>query len=155
TTLINLLCRFHDPTEGAICVDGAPLTEFDLASWRGAIALAGQDVHLFAGAIRENIRDGRSGASDAEVERAAREGCGHDCIKARAEGYATRTGEQGTRLSGGERQRVALARAFVRDPQILVLDEATNALDSISEALVQRAIDRSAAGRTVVVIAHR
>ena len=155
STLIKLLFRFYDPTGGAITVDGVPLPDLDLDAWRGRIALVSQDVHVFDATVRENIAYGRLDASDAEVEAAARRADAHGFIAALPDGYDTRVGERGAWLSGGQQQRLALARAIVRDPDLLILDEATNALDTISEHLIQEALDTLRLNRTVVVVAHR
>ena len=155
STLIKLLVRLYDPTSGAVTADGVPLPDLDLDAWRGRIALVSQDAHVFDATVRENIAYGRLGATDAEVIEAARRADAHGFITGLPDGYATRVGERGARLSGGQRQRIALARAVVRDPDLLVLDEATNALDTFSEHLVQQALDVLRRDRTVVVIAHR
>jgi ATP-binding cassette, subfamily B, bacterial MsbA len=155
STLINLLLRFFDPTEGTISVDGVPLTRFNRASWRGRIAVVSQDVHVFNRSVRDNIAYGRLDASPAEIVDAARAAHAHEFIVAMPEGYDTVLGDQGVRLSGGQRQRIALARAILRNPDILILDEATNALDSISENLIQQSIQNLKDERTIIVIAHR
>ena len=155
STLIKLLFRFYDPTAGIITADGVPLSEFDLAGWREQIALVSQDVHIFNATVRDNIVYGRLGATDAEVVEAAKLADAHGFISALSAGYATRVGERGAWLSGGQQQRIALARAIVRDPDLLILDEATNALDTISEHLIQQALDTLRANRTVVIVAHR
>jgi len=155
STLANLLPRFFDPTEGAVLVAGRDLRTYRLASLRGAIALVGQHAFLFNDTVRANIRYGRLEATDAEVEAAARSANAHEFIEALPRGYETVVGEQGYRLSGGERARVAIARALLRNAPVLILDEATAALDSASERLVQDAIERLVAGRTTLVVAHR
>ena len=155
STLVKLLVRLYDPTAGAITADGVPLADLDLDAWRGRIALVSQDAHVFNATVRENIAYGRLGATAAEVVEAARRADAHGFITALADGYDTEVGERGTRLSGGQRQRIALARAIVRDPDLLVLDEATNALDTFTEHLIQRALDVLRQDRTVVVVAHR
>lgn len=155
STLIKLLVRLYDPTGGAITVDGVPLPELDLGAWRDRIALVSQDAHVFNATVRENIAYGRLGATEAEVVEAARRADAHGFVTALADGYDTEVGERGTRLSGGQRQRIALARAIVRDPDLLILDEATNALDTFSEHLIQEALDVLRRDRTVIVIAHR
>jgi len=156
STLIKLLLRFYDPTSGVVRVDGTPLPDHDLGSWRDHIALVSQDVQLFNATARANIAYGAPTAvQDDEVENAARQSDAHDFITALPQGYDTRVGDHGTRLSGGQQQRVTLARAVIRDPQLLVLDEATNALDSRSEQIIQDALDRLSDNRTVVVVAHR
>ena len=155
TTLVHLLPRFFDPTAGAVLVGGVDLRDYRVASLRSAIALVGQNAFLFNDTVRANIRYGRLEASDAEVEEAARSANAHDFILGLPEGYETQIGEQGLRLSGGERARIAIARALLKNAPILILDEATAALDSDSERLVQAAIERLVAGRTTLVIAHR
>lgn len=155
STLIKLLFRFYDPTEGAISADGTLLPELDLGAWRGRIALVSQDGHVFNATVRDNIRYGRFDATDAEIVEAAKRADAHAFIMELPKGYDTHVGERGTRLSGGQQQRLTLARAIVRDPAIFILDEATNALDSLSEHAVQEALDRFGQDRTVIVIAHR
>ena len=155
TTLVHLLPRFFDPTAGAVLVGGVDLRDYRVASLRGAIALVGQNAFLFNDTVRANIRYGRLEASDAEVEAAARSANAHEFILGLPQGYDTEIGEQGLRLSGGERARIAIARALLKNAPILILDEATAALDSNSERLVQAAIERLMQGRTTLVIAHR
>lgn len=155
TTLVHLLPRFFDPTAGAVLVGGVDLRDYRVASLRAAIALVGQNAFLFNDTVRANIRYGRLEASDAEVEAAARSANAHDFIQALPQGYDSELGEQGLRLSGGERARIAIARALLKNAPILILDEATAALDSTSEQLVQAAIERLMQGRTTLVIAHR
>lgn len=155
STLTKLLFRLYDPDDGAVTVDGRPLPSLDLATWRARAAFVSQDVYLFNGTVRENIAYGREGATDAEVRAAARAAHADRFIEALADGYDTELGERGVRLSGGQRQRVALARAVVRDPDLLLLDEATNALDARSERVVQDALETFSRGRTTVVVAHR
>ncbi|NEX93043.1 ABC transporter ATP-binding protein [Caulobacter sp. 17J65-9] len=155
STLIDLLFRFRDPVAGRILVDGEPLDRLRLDSWRGRLSVMSQDVHLFNETARANIAYGKLGASDAEIEEAARIAGAHDFIAALPRGYDTPLGDRGVRLSGGQRQRIALARTILRDPDVLLLDEATNALDSFAERAFQTALERWAKGRTVVVIAHR
>lgn len=155
STLIKLLFRFYDPTEGTISADGVPLPELDLDAWRERIALVSQDGHVFNATVRDNIRYGRFDATDAEVVEAARRADAHGFISELPDGYDTRVGERGTRLSGGQQQRLTLARAIVRNPDLFILDEATNALDTRSEHAVQEALDAFGRDRTVVVIAHR
>jgi ABC-type multidrug transport system fused ATPase/permease subunit len=155
STFINLLFRFYDPTSGAIRIDGVDLRDVTLASLRRQMALVSQEVVIFDQSAAENIACGREGASQAEVEAAARAANADGFIRQLPQGYDTVVGERGVTLSGGQRQRLAIARAFVRNAPILVLDEATAALDSQSEAEVQAAIDQLAEQRTVVCIAHR
>jgi len=132
-----------------------PLPEFDLAGWRAQIAAVPQDIYLFNTTLRENIAYGRPGASDADIESAARMSGAMTFIEALPDGLDTRVGDRGSRFSGGQRQRIALARALVRDPGVLILDEATNSLDNFAAALVRDTIVQASSGRTVLVIAHR
>ncbi len=155
STVAALLQRLYDPLEGEVTLDGHPLPTLDLEWLRAQVGVVSQEPLLFSTTLRENIRYGRLGATDAEVEEAARAANAHDFICALPEGYGTELGERGARLSGGQRQRVAIARALLRDPRLLILDEATSALDAESEALVQAALARLMEGRTTLVIAHR
>jgi subfamily B ATP-binding cassette protein MsbA len=155
STLIKLLLRLYDLDAGEIRVDGLPLRTLDLPSWREKIAVVSQDVYVFNATIRDNIAYGRLDASDAEVIAAAKKANAHDFIAELPQGYLTPVGDRGLRLSGGQLQRLTLARAIVRDPDILILDEATNSLDSISEHLIQEALETFAKSRTVIIIAHR
>ncbi len=155
STLIGLICRFYDVTEGEIYVDSSPLRQLNLIDWRSRIAIVSQDVHVFSTTIRENIAYGRLDAREDEIIAAARLANAHEFISQLPQAYDTKVGDRGIRLSGGQRQRIALARAIVRNPEILILDEATNALDSISEHLIQEALDTISQNRTVIVIAHR
>ncbi|MGQ9697366.1 MAG: ABC transporter ATP-binding protein [Armatimonadota bacterium] len=155
TTLVSLIPRFYDPTEGAVTIDGIDLRNVTQESLRRHIAVVFQDTFLFGTTIRENIRFGRSDASDAEVEEAAKAANAHRFIMDLPDGYETQVGERGVRLSGGQKQRIAIARAILRNPRVLILDEATSSLDSESEAAVQDALERLMQGRTCIVIAHR
>jgi subfamily B ATP-binding cassette protein MsbA len=155
TTLMELLPRFHDVTAGRITLDGHDLRGVTVASLRSLIGIVTQDTFLFHDSIEYNIAYGRPGATRAEIERAARQAQAHDFIAALPEGYATPVGERGVKLSGGQAQRLAIARAFLKDPPILILDEATSDLDAESEFLVQQALSELMKGRTVLVIAHR
>jgi ATP-binding cassette subfamily B protein len=155
STIVSLLLRFYEPEKGRILIDGRDAREYDLHELRSQMAIVPQDATLFGGSIAENIAYGRPGASQAEIEEAARRANAHDFIASFPEGYQTRVGERGVQLSGGQRQRVAIARAILRDPAILLLDEATSSLDSESERLVLQALDRLMRGRTALVIAHR
>lgn len=155
STLTALLLRFYDPERGRVLVDGRDARDYELAALRGHMALVPQDVLLFGGTIAENIRYGRPGSSEEEVRDAARKANAHDFISAFPDGYETLVGDRGIKLSGGQRQRVAIARAILKDPAILILDEATSSLDSESERLVQSALDALMRGRTTFVVAHR
>ncbi|XP_059963993.1 mitochondrial potassium channel ATP-binding subunit [Mesoplodon densirostris] len=156
TTVASLLERFYDPTAGMVTLDGQDLRTLDPSWLRGqVIGFISQEPVLFRTTIMENIRFGKPGASDDEVYAAAREANAHEFITSFPEGYDTVVGERGATLSGGQKQRLAIARALVKQPSVLILDEATSALDSESESLVQEALDRASAGRTVLVIAHR
>jgi ATP-binding cassette, subfamily B, bacterial len=155
STTFQLLLRFYDPESGRVLLDGVDVSQADPLAVRSRIGLVPQDTVLFAASARENIRYGRPGASDAEVEDAAKAAAADEFLRKLPEGYDTFLGERGTRLSGGQRQRIAIARAILRDPPILLLDEATSALDAESERLVQAALDRLMQGRTTIIIAHR
>ncbi len=155
TTLVNLLFRFYDPTGGSIRIDGLNLRDISFHDLRQQMALVSQDIVLFDQTIAENIACGKSGATQQEIEAAAKAAFAHDFIMQLPEGYQSRAGERGVTLSGGQRQRISIARAFVRNAPILVLDEATASLDSNAEAEVQAAIDKLAEHRTVICIAHR
>ena len=155
TTLIRLLMRFIDPTEGAVTWCGHDLRSWSTQSLRSKMALVDQHVTLFPTSVMENIRYGRPGASDDDVEAAAKAAEADAFIRSFPEGYATMVGEGGHRLSGGQRQRLALARAVLKDAPVLILDEATSAVDNETEAAIQRSLHRVAEGRTTVIIAHR
>lgn len=155
STLVALLLRFHDPLAGAVLVDGVDVRQVTLSSLRGAIGLVPQEVLLFGGTVAENIRYGRPDATLDEVRAAAEAAQAHGFIEKLPKGYESVVGERGVKLSAGERQRVAIARVFLKDPRVVVLDEATSSLDAESEHLVQRAFDRLLEGRTTIVIAHR
>lgn len=155
TTLLNLLLRFYEMNAGRILIDGIPINEVNLASLRQNIALVPQDTFLFDGTILENIGYGCLGATDAAIIAAAKRANAHDFITRMPEGYATLTGEAGTKLSGGEQQRLSIARAILKDAPILVLDEATSSLDTHSEALIQESLANLMEGRTSFIIAHR
>ncbi len=155
STLTALLLRFYEPDSGVLRIDGRDARDYPLRWLRGQMAIVPQDVLLFGGTIRENIVYGRPGASLAEVTEAARLANADDFIRGFPEGYATLVGDRGIKLSGGQRQRIAIARAILKDPAVLILDEATNSLDSESEQLVQTALDRLMRGRTTFIIAHR
>jgi ATP-binding cassette subfamily B protein len=155
STVFSLLLRFHDPEAGTISVEGIDVRALDPAALRDAIALVPQSPTIFAASAADNIRYGRLGASDAEVESAARSAEAHEFLSALPKGYNEELGERGARLSGGQQQRVAIARALLKDAPILLLDEATSALDAQSERAVQHALENLMTGRTTLVIAHR
>lgn len=155
TTIFQLLQRFYDPDDGSVVVDGVDIKDTTRKDLRERLALVPQDPVIFATSARENIRFGRPGASDAEVEEAARAAAAHDFIAALPEGYDSFVGERGVMLSGGQKQRIAIARAILRDAPILLLDEATSALDAESERAVQQAVAALSKDRTTLVIAHR
>ncbi|KXS53185.1 MAG: ABC transporter ATP-binding protein, partial [Marinobacter sp. T13-3] len=155
STLIKLLLRFYDPAGGDIRIDGQPIREVSLKSLRDAIGLVSQDVYLFEGSIRDNLAYGKPGASDEEIIEAAKTAEAWSFISALPDGLDTAVGERGVRLSGGQRQRLSLARALLKDPPILVLDEATSAVDNETEAAIQRSLSRIGHNRTVIMIAHR
>ena len=155
TTLINLVCRFFDVSEGAILVDGNDLREIDVMDYRRNLGLVLQEPYLFFGTIAENIAYGRPGATRAEIIAAARAARAHDFILKLADGYDSMVGERGQQLSGGERQRISIARALLVDPAILILDEATSSVDTETEREIQAALDHLVKGRTTIAIAHR
>ncbi len=155
STLVNLLFRFYDPTQGGISIDGTNLREVSFQDLRRLMALVSQEIVVFDQTVAENIALGKTDATRAEIEAAAREAHAHEFIAQLPQGYDTRLGERGVSLSQGQRQRISIARAFVRNAPILVLDEATASLDSAAEAEVQRAIDHLAENRTVISVAHR
>jgi len=155
STTFQLLLRFYDPDRGRLCLDGVDLDKLDPQELRRQIGLVPQDTVLFGASARDNIRYGRPGASDAEIEAAARAAAADEFLRRLPQGYDTHLGERGTRLSGGQRQRIALARAILKDPPVLLLDEATSALDAESERLVQGALEQLMRNRTTIIIAHR
>jgi ATP-binding cassette, subfamily B, bacterial MsbA len=155
STLMDLLPRFHDVTSGRILLDGHDLRSVTQTSLRAQMGIVTQETFLFSDSVYYNIAYGRPEASSEEVVRAARQAHAHDFIAACPEGYDTLVGERGVRLSGGQRQRIAIARAFLKNPPILILDEATSDLDAESEFMVQQALAELMKGRTVLVIAHR
>ena len=155
TTVIQLIQRFWDPAKGRVTLDGIDLRDMDREDFRAGMALVPQDPVIFATTARENIRFGRPDATDAEVEAAARAAHAHDFLMALPQGYDAQVGERGVMLSGGQKQRIAIARAILRDAPVLLLDEATRALDAESEHAVQQAVDRLAEGRTTIIVAHR
>ena len=155
TTLFQLLLRYYDPQAGAIMLDGVDIRDLDLHTLRGAIGIVPQDTVIFSADAMENIRYGRPDASDEEVIKAAKLAAAHEFIERLPQGYRSFLGERGVRLSGGQRQRIAIARALLKNPPLLLLDEATTALDAESERLVQGALEAAMVGRTTIIIAHR
>jgi subfamily B ATP-binding cassette protein MsbA len=155
STLVNVICRFYDPTAGRVLLDGVPLTEMALHDLRRRIAMVTQQTELFNESIHYNIKYGRWDATDAEIEEAARKAHAHDFIADFPDGYRTMVGPNGFRLSGGQRQRISLARAFLRNAEILVLDEATSQIDVESERLIHEALAKYVENRTVIMITHR
>jgi len=155
STVVDLIVRLFEPQAGRITADGTDIRGYELRSWRNAIGFVSQDTFIFNGTITENIRFGRPDATEDEIGEAAKLANAHEFIMELPAGYATVVGDRGLKLSGGQRQRVAIARALVRTPQIVIFDEATSALDSLSEAVVQDAIERVRKHRTVIMVAHR
>jgi ATP-binding cassette, subfamily B, heavy metal transporter len=155
STIARLLFRFYDIQGGRILIDGQDISAVTQSSLRGAIGIVPQDTVLFNDSVGYNIGYGRDGASDREIEAAAKGAAIHDFIVAQTKGYDTEVGERGLKLSGGEKQRVAIARTLLKDPPVLILDEATSALDSRTEASIQATLNQVAARRTTLVIAHR
>ena len=155
TTICNLIPRFYEIEGGSITLDGIDIRQIKKRSLRNQIGIVQQDVFLFAGTIKENIAYGKPGATDAEIEDAARRAEIHDDIMLMPNGYDSIVGERGIKLSGGQKQRVSIARCFLKNPPILILDEATSALDTATEMKIQHSFDELAKGRTTLVIAHR
>jgi ABC-type multidrug transport system fused ATPase/permease subunit len=155
STLVQLLMRYHTPSLGRVLVDGQDVQAYEVRQLRRNIGVVPQDVTLFGGSIGENIAYGKPGATEAEIREAARKANALEFIDTFPEGLGTVVGERGVKLSGGQRQRIAIARAILKDPAILVLDEATSSLDAESEKLVQEALDELMKGRTTIIIAHR
>jgi len=155
TTLVSLLSRFWDVDRGQIRLDGHDIRAIRLADLRGAIGIVPQEPALFSGSVRENIAYARPAASAADVEAAARAAHAHEFVERLPRGYDTLVGERGVKLSGGQRQRVAIARAILKDPAVLILDEATSNLDTESERLIEDALEKLLVGRTTLIIAHR
>ena len=152
---MNLICRFYDVSSGAVLLDGIDVRRFAVADYRSHIGLVLQEPFLFFGTIAENIAYGKPGASRSEIVAAARAAHAHEFILRLPHGYDSLVGERGQGLSGGERQRISIARALLIDPRILILDEATSAVDTETEKEIQRALDNLVKGRTTIAIAHR
>ena len=155
TTLCSLIPRFYDVTSGSIKIDGTDIKNVSLKSLRNNIGVVQQDIYLFMGTIKDNIRYGREDATDEEIIQAAKDANAHDFIMSFEKGYDTDIGQRGMKLSGGQKQRLSIARVFLKNPPILIFDEATSALDNESEQVVQESLERLAKGRTTFVIAHR
>jgi ATP-binding cassette subfamily B protein len=155
TTLASLVARLHDPTSGAVRIDGIDLRDLTLEDLAATVGVVTQETYLLHASVRDNLLHARPDATDAEIEAAARAARIHHVIESLPEGYDTMVGSRGHRFSGGEKQRLAIARTLLRDPRILVLDEATSALDNETERAVQAALDDLAVGRTTITIAHR
>ena len=155
TTLCNLIPRFYEPVKGAIRIDGRDIQSVTLKSLRENVGVVQQDVYLFSGTVYDNIVYGKPGASREEVMKAAQMAGAHEFIMKLKDGYDTYVGERGVKLSGGQKQRISIARVFLKSPKILILDEATASLDNESELLVSESLDKLAAGRTTLTIAHR
>jgi len=155
STVLKLLLRLYEPDRGTVSLDGVPIEQLTFASLRGATGFVAQDVFLFHGTVRENIAYGRPDATDEQIRRAARLAEADGFIEAMPDGYDSVVGERGQKLSGGQRQRITIARALLRDPAVLVLDEATSAIDNETEAAIQESLAKVSVGRTTVVIAHR
>jgi ATP-binding cassette subfamily B protein len=155
TSLVKLINRTYDTTQGQVLVDGVDVRDWNLASLRSQISMIEQDIFLFTRTVSENIAFGKPGATQSEIEAAAKSAQADDFIQSFDKGYETVVGERGVTLSGGQRQRIALGRAFLTDPHILILDDSTSAIDSATEDKIQRAIANAARGRTTFIITHR
>lgn len=153
--MTSLLQRFYDPAAGAIKIDGMPIQEASLASLREQIVVVAQDIQLFSGTLKDNIAYGNHDATDAQIIEAAKAANAHEFIVAFPNGYDTEIGERGVKLSGGQKQRISIARALLKNPSVIVLDEATAALDTESEQLIQQSLQTLLKGKTTLVIAHR
>ncbi|MDD3669807.1 MAG: ATP-binding cassette domain-containing protein, partial [Sphaerochaetaceae bacterium] len=155
TTLVSLIPRFYDPEKGRILIDGQDVAHITKSSLRQQVGFVQQNVFLFDGTIRENLKYGKNDASDSEMLDALEKANIGSFVRSLPDGLDTEVGERGTRLSGGQKQRISIARVFLKDPKILIFDEATSSLDTESEAQIQEAFIRLAQGRTAIVIAHR
>ena len=155
TTLGALIARLYDPGSGSVRIDGTDIRDMRLTDLASVVGVVSQETYLLHASVRENLRYAKPGATDADIEAAARAAQVHDLIAGLPDGYDTMVGSRGYRFSGGEKQRIAIARTLLRDPRVLVLDEATSALDTETERAVQQAFDALAKGRTTITIAHR
>ncbi len=155
STLVKLLLRFYEPKQGRLLIDGRDIQRLNIRDLRQCIGFVSQEVFLFQGTVRENIMYGSFGAQMQDIEKGARGAEAHDFISALPEGYETIVGERGMNFSGGQRQRISIARALVKNPPLLILDEATSAVDNETEAAIQRSLESIAKGRTTLLIAHR
>jgi ATP-binding cassette subfamily B protein len=155
TTFCHLIPRFYEPEGGRVLIDGVDVSTVSLQSLRAAIGIVQQDVFLFTGTIRDNIAYGKPGAGVEQIQRAAGQAGAHSFILELPAGYDTHIGEKGIKLSGGQKQRISIARAFLKNPNILVLDEATSSLDTQTEMIIREALDKLIEGRTTLIIAHR
>jgi ABC-type multidrug transport system fused ATPase/permease subunit len=155
TTLASLVARFHDPTSGEVLLDGIPLPQIALEELRREVGVVTQEPFLFQATVRENLELGKPGATDIEIERVLLAACALDFVRALPDGWNSKVGERGVRLSAGERQRLSIARALLKDPPVLILDEATASVDTATEKQIQLALDHLLAGRTSIVVAHR
>jgi ABC-type multidrug transport system fused ATPase/permease subunit len=155
TTLASLVARLHDPSQGAVLLDGTPLPQISLEELRREVGVVTQEPFLFQASVRENLELGKPGASDHEIEKVLQAASALDFVRALPEGWNSKVGERGVRLSAGERQRLSIARALLKDPPVLVLDEATASVDTATEKQIQLALDHLLAGRTSIVVAHR
>jgi len=155
TTLASLVARFHDPTSGEVLLDGIPLPQIALEELRREVGVVTQEPFLFQATVRENLELGKAGATDIEIERVLQAACALDFVRALPDGWNSKVGERGVRLSAGERQRLSIARALLKDPPVLILDEATASVDTATEKQIQLALDHLLAGRTSIVVAHR
>jgi len=155
TTICNLIPRFYDIISGQITIDGRNIKDFTLKSLRRNIGIVQQDVYMFSGTVRDNIEYGKPGATFEDIQKVAIRAGAHDFISQLPNGYDTYIGERGVKLSGGQKQRLSIARVFLKDPPVLILDEATSSLDNESEKLIQKSLEELSEGRTVLTIAHR
>jgi ABC-type multidrug transport system fused ATPase/permease subunit len=153
--LASLVARFHDPSQGAVLLDGVPLPQISLEELRREVGVVTQEPFLFQASVRENLELGKPGASDQDIEKVLQAASALDFVRALPEGWNSKVGERGVRLSAGERQRLSIARALLKDPPVLVLDEATASVDTATEKQIQLALDHLLAGRTSIVVAHR